>query len=50
MDDNIKVASGFIIAELDEEEKNVELKSEDCMILKSEEIYQLLSGRDYNYS
>ncbi|XP_045770793.1 fatty acid synthase-like isoform X2 [Maniola jurtina] len=51
LDDNIKVATGFIISEIDKHiSSQEEFKTEEVLLLNSEDIYQLLSARDYNYS
>ncbi|XP_069357135.1 fatty acid synthase-like [Maniola hyperantus] len=50
-DDNIKVVTGFIIGELDKEKilYKEEVKFEEVMELQSNDIYQLMYARDYNY-
>ncbi|XP_052739229.1 fatty acid synthase-like [Bicyclus anynana] len=50
--DNVKVATGFVVGEIDTEITNVkeEDKSENVMEFKSNDVYQLLYARDYTYS
>ncbi|XP_039751985.1 fatty acid synthase-like [Pararge aegeria] len=51
LDDNIKVASGFIDSEIDKDiSPKEEINSEEVLTLKSKDIYSLLDARDYNYS